>query len=122
MIDQIHKRKVKLKKPFFSLNNKVVGENYKTKIAKIRKYLNKNKSDYLFITAPENIAWLFNIRGHDNPNTPIPNCQLIIDNKNNFYLITYENKVSRLIRGKKLIIKIFFYVILEVSIKMVLQM
>ena len=102
LIDQIHKRKVKLKKPFFSLNNKVVGENYKTKITKIRKYLNKNKSDYLFITAPENVAWLLNIRGHDNPNTPIPNCQLIIDNKNNFYLITYKNKASKLISEKKL--------------------
>ena len=102
LIDQIHKYKVKLNKPFFSLDNIVVGENYKTKITKIRKYLNKNKSDYLFITAPENVAWLLNIRGHDNPNSPIPNCHLIIDNKNSFYLITYKNKVSRLIREKKL--------------------
>ena len=79
LIDQIHKRKIKLNKPFFSLNDKVVGENYKTKLIKIRKYLNKNKSDYLFITAPENVAWLLNIRGYDNPNSPIPNCHLIID-------------------------------------------
>ena len=89
LIDQIHKRKVKSNKPFFSLKKKIVGEDYKSKIMKIRKYLNKNKSDYLFITAPENIAWLLNIRGHDNPNSPIPNCQLIIDNKNSFYLITW---------------------------------
>ncbi len=102
LIDQIYQSKVKLNKPFFSLNNKVVGEDYKTKIKKIRKYLNKNKSDYLFITAPENVAWLLNIRGHDNPNSPIPNCQLIIDNKNSFYLITYKNKASRLIVEKKL--------------------
>ena len=84
LIDQIRKNKVKSSKPFFSLKNKIVGENYKTKIMKIRKYLNKNKSDYLFITAPENIAWLLNIRGHDNPNSPIPNCQLIINNKKKF--------------------------------------
>ena len=102
LIDQIYQRKVKLNKPFFSLNNNVVGEDYKTKIKKIRKYLNKNKSDYLFITASENVAWLLNIRGHDNPNSPIPNCQLIIDNKNSFYLITYKNKASRLIVEKKL--------------------
>ena len=81
LIDQIHRRKIKSNKPFFSLKNKIVGENYKAKIMKIRKYLIKNKSDYLFITAPENIAWLLNIRGHDNPNSPIPNCQLIINNK-----------------------------------------
>ncbi len=102
LIDQIYQRKVKLNKPFFSLNNKVVGEDYKTKIKKIRKYLNKNKSDYLLISAPENVAWLLNIRGHDNPNSPIPNCQLIIDNKNSFYLITNKNKASRLIAEKKL--------------------
>ena len=102
LIDQINLRQVKPNKPFFSLNNKVVGENYKTKIKKIRNYLNKNRSDYLFITAPENVAWLLNIRGHDNPNSPIPNCHLIIDNKNSFYLITYKNKVSRLITEKKL--------------------
>ena len=101
LIDQIHKNKVKSNKPFFSLKNEIVGEDYKTKIMKIRKYLNKNKSDYLFITAPENIAWLLNIRGHDNPNSPIPNCQLIINNKNNFYLISYKNKVSKLINEKK---------------------
>ena len=35
LIDQIYQRKVKLNKPFFSLNNKIVGENYKTKIKKI---------------------------------------------------------------------------------------
>ena len=101
LIDQIHKRKVKLNKPFFSLSNKVVGEDYKTKIKKIRKYLNKNKSDYLFVTASENVAWLLNIRGHDNPNSPIPNCHLIIDNKGIFYLISYKKKVLKLINEKK---------------------
>ena len=102
LIDQIHQCKVKSRKPFFSLKNKIVGENYKNKITKISKYLNKNKSDYLFITAPENIAWLLNIRGHDNPNSPIPNCQLIINNKKSFYLITYKHKVSKLINEKKI--------------------
>ena len=102
LVDQIHKSKIKSNKPFFSLKSKVVGENYKTKIIKIRKYLNKNKSDYLFITAPENVAWLLNIRGHDNPNSPIPNCHLIIDNRNSFYLITNKKKVSKIIKEKKL--------------------
>ena len=102
LIDQIHKNKVKSSKPFFSLKNKIVGEDYKTKILKISKYLNKNKSDYLFVTAPENVAWLLNIRGHDNPNSPIPNCQLIIKNKRSFYLISSKYKVSRLINEKKI--------------------
>ena len=59
LIDQIHKNKVKSSKPFFSLKNKIVGEDYKNKIIKIKKYLKKNKSDYLFITAPEKLSQLF---------------------------------------------------------------
>ena len=102
LIDQICKNKVKSSKPFFSLKNKIVGEDYKTKIMKIKKYLNKNKSDYLFITAPENVAWLLNIRGHDNPNSPIPNCHLIISKKGIFNLISYKKKVSKLINEKKI--------------------
>ena len=73
LIDEIYKKRSSSKKLFFSLDQKIVGENYKKKISKIKKILNKNKSDYLFITAPENVAWLLNIRGSDNPNSPIPN-------------------------------------------------
>jgi len=102
LIDEIYKKKSSSKKPFFSLDQKIVGEYYKKKISKIKKILNKNKSDYLFITAPENVAWLLNIRGSDNPNSPIPNCHLLLDKKNNLFLISNKNKVSKLIKEKKL--------------------
>ena len=102
LIDEIYKKKPSSKKPFFSLNQNIVGENYKKKILKIKKILNKNKSDYLFITAPENVAWLLNIRGSDNPNSPIPNCHLLLDKKNNLFLISKKNKASKLIKEKKL--------------------
>ena len=102
LIDEIYKKKSSSKKPFFSLDRKIVGEDYKKKISKIKKILNKKKSDYLFITAPENVAWLLNIRGSDNPNSPIPNCHLLLDKKNNLFLISNKNKVSKLIKEKKL--------------------
>ena len=102
LIDEISKKKSSYKKPFFSLDQKIVGEDYKKKISKINKILNKNKSDYLFITAPENVAWLLNIRGSDNPNSPIPNCHLLLDKNNNLFLISKKNKVSKLIKEKKL--------------------
>ena len=102
LIDEIYKKKSSSKKPFFSLDQKIVGEDYKKKISKIKKILKKNKSDYLFITAPENVAWLLNIRGSDNPNSPIPNCHLLLDKKNNLFLISKKNKVSKLIKEKKL--------------------
>ena len=102
LIDEIYKKRSSSQKPFFSLNQKIVGENYKKKISKIKKILNKNKSDYLFITAPENVAWLLNIRGWDNPNSPIPNCHLLLDKKDNLFLISKKNKASKLIKEKKL--------------------
>ncbi len=102
LVDQIYKNKSKSYKPFFSLKNEIVGENYKTKILKIRKYLYKNKSNYLFISAPENVAWLLNIRGWDNPNSPIPNCRLFINDKGRIYLISKKQKTLRLINEKKL--------------------
>ena len=82
MVDEIYKKKkIKIKK-FFSLKNKIAGENFKLKIKKIKNILKSYKSDYLFISAPENVAWVLNIRGKDNPNSPIPNCRLIVGKKN----------------------------------------
>ena len=73
-------------KPFYSLSEKITGENHKIKINKIVKYLRQNNLNYLFISAPENVAWLLNIRGFDNPNSPIPNCRLLINSKKkNFF-------------------------------------
>ena len=102
LIDQIYKKKSNHGKPFFSLKDQDVGENYKRKIFKLNRYLRINKSNYIFITAPENVAWLLNIRGWDNPNSPIPNCQLLFDKKGNLYLISEKNKASKLIRERKL--------------------
>ena len=56
----------------------------------------------MFITAPENVAWLMNIRGFDNPNSPIPNCHLLIDKKNNPYLICEKRKAKKIIVEKKM--------------------
>ena len=102
LIDQIYKKESNHSKPFFSLKDQDVGENYKRKIFKLNRYLRINKSNYIFITAPENVAWLLNIRGWDNPHSPIPNCQLLLDKKNNLYLISKKNKVTKLINEKKL--------------------
>ena len=70
--------------------DKIVGESTKSKINKIVKILKKNKSDYIFISAPENVAWALNIRGYDNPNSPIPNTHLFLDNMQIFpkYFLT----------------------------------
>ena len=102
LIDYISKIKNKTDHPFYSLDNKITGESYLQKISKISSYLKKQGFDYLFITAPENIAWLLNIRGNDNPTSPIPNCNLLINKEKEFYLIVNQKKTKKLIREKKL--------------------
>ena len=102
LIDEIYKEKSSKTKTFFSLNNKVAGETFKSKLNKIRNILKLNKADYLFVSAPENVAWALNIRGSDNPNSPIPNCRLIIGKDKNLFLITQKEKVLKIIKDKKL--------------------
>ena len=100
LIDEIIKKKIKDDFPFFSLSKNIVGESYTSKINKISKYLKKNKSDYLFISAPENVAWILNIRGGDVPNSPIPNCRLIISKNKKLILISNIKKTKNLIKEK----------------------
>ena len=100
LIDEIEKKKISENFPFFSLNRNIVGESYSSKINKISKYLKKNKSDYLFVSAPENVAWILNIRGRDGPNSPIPNSRLIISKTKKIFLISKIQKAKKLIKKK----------------------
>ena len=100
LIDQIQKSKINDTNTFFHLNKNIVGESKNSKLNKISKYLKKNKSDYLFISAPENVAWTLNIRGKDGPNTPMPNLRLIVSKTKRFYLITNKIKCKKLINQK----------------------
>lgn len=102
LIDKLKKTRPIKSKPFFSISDKVAGENYKNKLKKVTKFIKKNKAKYLFISAPENVAWLLNIRGGDNPNSPIPNCHLIIDENKNIFFISKKKKLLRLLKEKKL--------------------
>ena len=108
LIGNIKKKKFFKEKLFYSLKKNIVGETHKSKINKISKYLIENKSDYLLVSAPENVAWILNIRGNDNPNSPIPNSRLIIGKKREIYLITEFKKVKKLINEKKISLKQIF--------------
>ena len=101
LIDEIYRKKISKTKSFFSLNEKIAGENHNSKIRKIIKKIKLYKADYIFLSAPENVAWLLNIRGYDNPNSPIPNCRLIIGKKREIYLFAQKTKVSKIIKEKK---------------------
>ena len=102
LVDEIKDIKAQNGSPFFSLTKDIVGESYTSKINKISNYLKKNRSDYLFVSAPENVAWILNIRGNDCPNSPIPNSRLIITKTKKIFLITKTQKAKNLIKEKKI--------------------
>ena len=102
LVDNIFKTKQEKNIPFYSLDKKITGENHFQKIQKILLFLKKERLDYILITAPENVAWLLNIRGCDSPTSPIPNCHLVIGKKREIYLIVKKKKSEKLIKEKKL--------------------
>ncbi|MDC3167013.1 aminopeptidase P family N-terminal domain-containing protein, partial [Candidatus Pelagibacter sp.] len=97
LIDQIKKFKINDTNLFFHLDKNIVGEDKNSKLNKISKYLKKNNSDYLFVSAPENVAWTLNIRGKDGPNTPMPNSRLVVSKTKKIYLIAKKIKSKKLI-------------------------
>tara|TARA_B100001123_G_scaffold377088_1_gene444281 strand:+ start:72 stop:1781 length:1710 start_codon:yes stop_codon:yes gene_type:complete len=99
LIDNIwYKRPRDLIKPFFFLTKKDVGQSFQNKIDKVKNILLKNKIDYLFVTAPENVAWILNIRGFDSSFSPIPNARLLINNKGN---VDFFSQVRKTVKIKK---------------------
>ena len=79
---------------------KLVGENSKSKINKIINYLKKNKADNYLYTAPENVAWILNIRGGDGPNSPCTKFKININKSKKIFLITETKKAKKLIKEK----------------------
>jgi len=102
LVDKLYSKKISKTKPFFLLKDKIVGKSYKSKIIKISNILRSNKADYLFVSAPENVAWTLNIRGSDNPNSPIPNCHLIIGKNKKLFLITKKEKATKILKNSKI--------------------
>ena len=105
LIDEIFNLKNNYKtKEFYCLNEIVAGEKITSKLYKLSSILKKKKIENIFISAPENCAWLLNIRGFDNPNSPIPNCQIIFNNKNIYFFsdIKKIRKIKNTISYKKI--------------------
>ena len=100
LIDEIKKQKKNNHTPFFYLDKNIVGESVNSKLNKITRYLKKIKSDYIFISAPENVAWILNIRGSDSPNSPVPNSRLIISKSKKILLISNLKKCKQLLKNK----------------------
>jgi len=108
LIDLLWSKKPKdMIKPFYFLSKKEVGQNSEKKIKNIKNVLLKNKIDYLLVTAPENIAWILNIRGYDSEFSPIPNARLLISSNGEIFLFSKPEKILKI--KKILSKKIKFY-------------
>ncbi len=97
LIDEITLKKNSIKNiGFYSLSSKITGENVNSKIKRLTSVLKEKKIDNLFISAPENVAWLLNIRGQDNPNSPIPNCRAVITKSKKVIIFSNQNKIKKI--------------------------
>ena len=94
-------RKIVKNDPFYKLNFTVTGEKVISKISKIVKILKRKNIDNIFISAPENVAWLLNIRGKDNPNSPIPNSRVIITKNKKIYFFSNSKKIKKIRKDKE---------------------
>ena len=101
------KRPKELTKPFYSLSKKNTGISSEKKILEVKKFFNKNKVDYLLVTAPENIAWILNIRGHDSIFSPIPNARLLMNKNGDIHFFANPKKITMI--KKSLPKKIIFH-------------
>ena len=102
--ENIVKKKIKTsntkKKKIFSIDEKYCGKSYKKKIREQLNYLNKRNIDFKFISAPENIAWLLNVRGDDSPYIPMAFGRLLINRQGKVIFFIKTEKVSKKILKK----------------------
>ena len=93
---KISKKKEFKNNYFYSLNEKIVGEKINSKINRLINELKNKNIDNIFISAPENVSWLLNIRGRDNPYSPIPNSTLILTKKREIYFFSEKEKINKI--------------------------
>ena len=64
------------------------------KLAAVAETLEKGGADAAVLTAPDSIAWLFNMRGADIPNTPVALCFAIVETGGGASLFIDSRKVT----------------------------
>ena len=101
LIDKIYKPKIKKNViPFYNISQKITGESLKLKIKRLTNKINSQSIENIFISAPENVAWLLNLRGKDNPNSPIPNSKIILTNKKKIFFFSCPKKIHKMKKNK----------------------
>jgi len=106
-------------KKAYELDIKFAGRSRDEKIKDILRAMHKD-ADHLFLTNPDSICWLLNIRGHDVDFTPYLLSYLLLDNNGNIKLFTDPKAVPEL-KGIEVIdiskIKIHFQMLIDNNLK-----
>ncbi len=58
--------------PIFIHEERFAGESAYSKLGRVQRAIQEKEGAGLFVSAPDSVAWLFNIRGHDVVHTPVP--------------------------------------------------
>jgi len=107
LVDKTRNKKgIGINNKFFLINNKDAGQSSSKKVKLISIFLKKSKLDFQFISAPENIAWLLNIRGQDSEFSPFPNSHLIISKLGKINLFCSLKKINNKLKKKLKHVKI----------------
>uniref|UniRef100_V9IGE4 Xaa-Pro aminopeptidase 1 n=1 Tax=Apis cerana TaxID=7461 RepID=V9IGE4_APICE len=78
--------------PAYPLPDKYSGRAWQDKIQSIRIEMEVSKANALVLTALDEIAWLFNVRGYDLPHTPVLRAYAIITGES-IHLYTPRHKI-----------------------------
>ena len=101
LIEKIYKSKNKKNViPFYNISQKITGESVKSKINRLINKIKSQNIENVFISAPENVAWLLNLRGKDNPNSPIPNSKIILTDKKKIFFFSCPKKIYKMKKNK----------------------
>lgn len=78
----------------YPLGIEYTGVTWERKIEIVRENMTEAKVDALVLTALDEIAWLFNIRGYDLPYTPVLRAYAIVTH-GSILLYTQKQKIRR---------------------------
>lgn len=85
--------------PVYLLEEKYAGEPVRSKIAAIQNTLKEHGADYCLFSCLDEIAWLFNIRGHDIAYNPVAISYAIVGKEKSWLFIKQSKLQAEVVRS-----------------------
>lgn len=94
LIDKIWQdRPSKPNSKIYDYSTKYCGIDYQNKISEVRSFLDKKNYSALFISSPDSVCWLYNLRAHDIEFTPLLLSYALIT-KEKSYLFIEQDRIN----------------------------